>query len=189
MNIPGKDAIEKARSFVYNPAVMGENDQVITPAESKEDVKVHKAKFAELCSPQKNMIIERHKFNSRFQKPGESFQAFVAELKTLVKTCEFDKLTPDQLVRDRIVCGVRSNRLRETLLNKRDLTLGKAIQTGQVAELTSEHSKTLTAAASATSESPEVHAVGNKQKQRTPRNHKPKTAKVKTTKTQTSTNT
>ena len=73
LNIAGTEAIEKSRSFEYKAAVLDENDAVITPAESKEDVEVLKAKFSELCSPQKNVIIERHKFNSRFQKPGESF--------------------------------------------------------------------------------------------------------------------
>ena len=43
------------------------------------------------------------------------------ELKTLAKTFEFDKLIPDEVVRDRIVREMSSDKLRETLLNKRDL--------------------------------------------------------------------
>lgn len=170
LNIAGKDAIEKSRSFTYKAAVLGEDGQVITPAESKEDPEVLKTKFRELCSPQKNVIIERHRFNSRHQRQGESFQSFAAELKTLAKNCEFDKLTPDELVRDRIVCGVNSDALRRSLLKEKNLTLEKAVQMGQINEMTDAHSKTLKATAAYSESTDAVHAIYNKKKQRATQN-------------------
>ena len=182
LNIAGRDAIEKSRSFTYKPAVVDADNHVITPAESREDIDILRAKFAEMCSPQKNVIIERHRFYSRFQKPAESFQSFSSELRTLAKTCEFDKVTPDQLIRDRIVCGVSSGKLRETFLNKRDLTLRKAIEIGQVAELTSEHSKTLRAAASANGNASDLHEIKQHDNRRRYNHGKPRyTGKPKTT--------
>ena len=68
LNIAGREAIEKSRSFTYKPAVTNDEGAIVTPAEDKEDPDVLKKKFRELCSPQKNIIMERHKFNTRNQK-------------------------------------------------------------------------------------------------------------------------
>jgi len=40
-------------------------------AESRESIEVLKRKFAEICDPRGNVIMERHKFNTRIQKEGE----------------------------------------------------------------------------------------------------------------------
>ena len=37
LNLAGPEAIEKERSFTYAPAVLGEDDNVVVPAESRED--------------------------------------------------------------------------------------------------------------------------------------------------------
>ena len=37
LNLAGPEAIEKERSFTYAPAVLGEEDNVFVPAESRED--------------------------------------------------------------------------------------------------------------------------------------------------------
>ncbi|XDV53655.1 hypothetical protein PO909_022102 [Leuciscus waleckii] len=64
--------IERERSFVYAPAVRGPDvddapGPIITPAESKENPECLKRKFRAICSPRINIIVERHKFNTRFQ--------------------------------------------------------------------------------------------------------------------------
>ena len=41
---------------------------IIQAAESQEGVAVLKAKFRELCNPLTDVIIERHKLNTRFQE-------------------------------------------------------------------------------------------------------------------------
>ena len=92
LNIAGREAIEKSRSFTYKPAVTNDEGAVVTPAEDKEDPDVLKKKFRELCSPQKNIIMERHKFNTRNQKSEEKYQSYFADLKTLAQTCEYGAL-------------------------------------------------------------------------------------------------
>ena len=72
LNLAGPETIEKERSITYAPAVMSEQNNVITPAESREDPECLKKKFKEICSPETNVIIERHNFNTRYQKPGET---------------------------------------------------------------------------------------------------------------------
>ncbi|GFO36837.1 retrovirus-related pol polyprotein from transposon 17.6 [Plakobranchus ocellatus] len=53
---------------------------------------------------------------------------FVTELKRCSANCEFRELK-DSLIRDRIVCGIRSSQLRDS-----DLTLDKAITLGRAEE-------------------------------------------------------
>ncbi len=72
-------------------------------------------KFEEYFVPSKNVMFERYHFFSADQKQGMTFDQYLAELHTLSKTCDFGDLR-DSLVRDRIVCGIPDNGLRERLL-------------------------------------------------------------------------
>ena len=58
---------------------------------------------------------ERYRFNNRLQESDESIDAFTTALRTLTETCEFGSLKED-LIRDRLVCGIRDNSLRKKLL-------------------------------------------------------------------------
>ena len=59
-----------------------------------------------------NVIYERYKFNNRSQELDESIDAYTTALRTLAETCEFGSLKED-LIRDRLVCGIRDNSLRK----------------------------------------------------------------------------
>jgi len=107
LNLGGREAIEKEKSLVYAPAVLNEDGTVRVAAESRESIEVLKGKFAEICDPRGNVILERHKLNIRIKEESESFQSFVADLRILANTCEYDTLK-DELIRDKIVCGVSS---------------------------------------------------------------------------------
>lgn len=142
LNLAGPEAIERERSFVYAAAVPGENGQILSPAESREDPECLKRKFREVCNPQQNKTMERHKFHSRNQKQGENVDAFISDLRIKAKSCRFGELT-DELICDRIVCGVNSESLRKALLRDSDLTLAKAISICRIHEMTEENNKTL----------------------------------------------
>ena len=131
LNLAGKEAIERSKTFTY------------ADGENKETVAVLKKKFKELCNPLKNVIIDRHIFNTRAQGPSESIQSFVTSLKLLSEKCEFEALK-DSLIRDRIVCGVNSESLRKQLLKERELTLEKAIQVCQIYEAAESQSEKMT---------------------------------------------
>ena len=130
LNMAGHEAIEKEKSFVYAPEVKV-GDDVVTPAETREDLETLKRKFREICLPDTNVIMERHKFNTRVQAEGESSSSYVANLRILANTCEYKDLK-DDLIRDRLVCGIRSDNVRKQLLKEKDLTLFKAIQICQL---------------------------------------------------------
>jgi len=67
--------------------------------------------------PQTNVCYERWRFNERYQQPGESFDTFLADLRRRVKLCNFETME-DELMRDRIICGVRDEKTRTTLSTK-----------------------------------------------------------------------
>ena len=66
LNIMGPEAIECERSFVYAAEVRGPGDDAHI-IESKEDPECLKRKCREMCYPQTNVTMERHKFNTRNQ--------------------------------------------------------------------------------------------------------------------------
>lgn len=144
LNIAGPEAIERERSFVYAAEVRGpgEDAPIITHAESKEDPECLKRKFREMCNPQTNVTMERHKFNTRNQKIGESIESYVSALRIKAKSCTFGNLY-EELTRDRLVCGISNDNLRKVLLRDCDLTLIKAVNICQIHEMTEEHNKTL----------------------------------------------
>ena len=81
----------------------------------------------------KNLTYERHIFNTRNQQAGENIDAFVTDLKNKANLCELSTLK-DSLIRDRIVCGIRSDEIRARLLRDPDLMLEKVIDPCQAAE-------------------------------------------------------
>ena len=61
--------------------------------------------------PKPSAIVQRFKFNTRSQQPGETIAMFLAELRHLSEHCEFG-ITLDEMLRDRLVCGVRDIRIQ-----------------------------------------------------------------------------
>ncbi|UYV66076.1 K02A2.6-like, partial [Cordylochernes scorpioides] len=75
----------------------------------------------------KNIIYERAKFNSRIQEDREPVDEFNTSLYKLADSCEFEGLH-EQLIRDRIVVGVRDKALSERIQLDNELTLEKAVK-------------------------------------------------------------
>ena len=76
--------------------------------------------------PKPSAVVERLKFNTRSQQPGETIGMFLAELRHLSEHCEFG-ITLDEMLRDRLVCGVRDIRIQRRLLAEPKLTLKGAL--------------------------------------------------------------
>ncbi|GFN74230.1 Pol polyprotein [Plakobranchus ocellatus] len=117
----GPDALELFNTFTFSEE------------EDIDDIRVKMQKFEEHCKPKRNLIYDRHQFLTKQQQEGESFDQFVTELKRLSADCEFRELK-DSLIRDRIICGIRSAQLKERMLRDSDLTLDKAISLGRAEE-------------------------------------------------------
>ena len=104
--------------------------------EDKEDVKLIVKKLEEVIIGQTNVIYERYVFNNRSQKPEETVDQYVSDLVKQAKNCDFCECMRKQLIRDRLVVGVKDASVRKLLLQKRDLTLEKAVDICRGAEAT-----------------------------------------------------
>ena len=132
----------------------------------KDDIDIVITKFEEYCVGQRNETFERYNFNMRVQQEGETVDAYVTALKTLAKTCNFGQLQ-DNLLRDRIVIGIKDNATRKKLLNMPKLTLKECIDMCRTHESTSLQIKTMTqqeVSAVSTRPSSSKHYSANKQK-------------------------
>ena len=119
--------------------------------EDKKDVKLITTKLDEHIIGELNVIYERYQFNNRCQQNGESIDTFVAALIQLCKTCEFCDCLRDELVRDRIVVGIRKDATRKRLLAKKKLTLKAAIDICRSDESTESHLNAMGADAASSS--------------------------------------
>ena len=81
--------------------------------------------FDKYFKVKKNVIYERARFNQRCQLLDESADHFITEIHRLADNCEFGDMK-DQLIRDRLVVGIRDGALSEHLQLESDLILDKA---------------------------------------------------------------
>ena len=105
--------------------------------------------FAELVEtlrrhfePKPVVIAERFHFHRRSQAVGESIADYLAELRRLSAHCEFKDYL-DEALRDRLVCGLRSESIQRKLLAEVDLTLKRAVELAQGMEAAERNAKAL----------------------------------------------
>ena len=83
-------------------------------------------KFDEFFNVQRNITLEQAKFNRRSQVAGDSAEGYITALYSLVKTCEYKPDMVEEMLRDRLVMGMRDTVFSERLQLDPDLTLEKA---------------------------------------------------------------
>ena len=101
-------------------------------------------KFQQYFVKRKNVIYERSKFNQRIQKLDETVDSFVTDLYRLARTCNYGDLT-NEMIRDRIVAGIRDRAVAERLQMDSELTLEKAIQMTRESEMLKSQQSTVRA--------------------------------------------
>ncbi len=90
----------------------------------------------------RNVIFERARFNRRCQKEGESAEQYITELYNLIDFCEYGNLK-DEMLRDRLVVGIRDVGLSEKMQTDPRLTLESAKTLIRQKEAAKEHRKEL----------------------------------------------
>ena len=85
-------------------------------------------------SPQPSEIVERFKFNSRNQRSNDTISEYMAELRRLSGNCNFNATLEDML-RDRVVCGVKDTRIQRRLLCEKTLDFSKTLSLAQSMEI------------------------------------------------------
>jgi hypothetical protein len=121
LNTVGDEALEIYNTFTLTNEDQKDYENVITA-------------FKDYCNPRKNIIYQRYLFYIRDQKDHESFDEFYADIKKLVKECEFKD--DDEMLRDRIVLGINNMELQERLVKMDTLDLTKALESCRIAEIT-----------------------------------------------------
>lgn len=128
--------------------------------DDKKKLKEYYDRFEKYVEPKSNKVFARYKFQSKVQSEAESAEQFIGELKILVKNCGYQN--PDEMIRDRIVFGTKSNRVREKLINEgSELTLQKAEEITRLHEMSTAQLKTM-ADDSTASTSDAIHAINLK---------------------------
>ncbi len=74
----------------------------------------------------------------------ETVSEFVAGLRRLSEYCQF-AATLDDMLKDRLVCGIRDRRLQQRLLAERDLTFQKVLDISQAIEAAERNARDLQA--------------------------------------------
>ena len=110
--------------------------------EEKQDINVVLNLWKSHCIGQTNVIYERYKFNNGKQEPHESINVYAAALRALAAMCEFGELK-DEMICDRLVCGIADNSVRRKLLQEPKLLLEKCLDICPSAEATSAHLKAI----------------------------------------------
>ncbi|GLV46504.1 hypothetical protein CBL_20842 [Carabus blaptoides fortunei] len=115
LNLIGDDALR-----LFNTFKLRETD--------KNSLKAVMNAFEDYCSPRKNVVFNRFKFFKKTQEPGESFDQFHTELKSLAKNCDF---------------GVNDCTIQEKLLRDANLQLEDVVEYCRAAEVSKEQLKVL----------------------------------------------
>ena len=96
--------------------------------------------FEDICElvktyhePAPSPIVQRYKFNTRVRAAGETVAAYVAALRGIAEHCKYGA-TLQEMLRDRLVCGVNHKTIQKRLLSERDLTYEKAYSLAQAIE-------------------------------------------------------
>lgn len=91
-------------------------------------------------SPRPSVIVSRFRFNSRVRKPEESVREYVAELRKLSEHCNYGAQL-NEMLRDRLVCGIAQTRVQTKLLAEKDLTFDRALEIATAMETARENSQ------------------------------------------------
>ena len=97
----------------------------------KHDISQVKEKFARYFD-----TTDQCEFLQRNQELGETFDAFLTDLKNLISSCKYHADERDNILRDQIVMNITSNTVREKLLSKAELKLAETIDICRSSEIT-----------------------------------------------------
>lgn len=126
--------------------------------DDKKKLDTYYKKFQDYVEPKTNKVFARYQFQCKVQSPEETGEQFITSLRMLVKSCGYND--PDDMIRDRIVFGVNSNKVREKLINQgSELTLEKAIDILRLHEIAQKQLKMMSEEDPTVTTKSEVNAV------------------------------
>ena len=128
------------------------------------------AKFDSFFKVRRNVILniyfERARFNSRRQQEGETVEQYIMELYRLADNCNYQGIK-EEMIRDRLVVGLRDEALSQQLQMDSGLTLEKAKTKARQREAVGEQQRVLKGA-SALGDSTSLEEIQSRRRQRGP---------------------
>jgi len=95
-------------------------------------------------SKKQSTIVHRFNFNTRSRQPSESIADYIAALRELALNCKFgDQDRLEEMLRDRLVCGVNHSGIQRKLLSEGELTYASALKLAQTIEAAEKDAKKL----------------------------------------------
>ena len=147
LSASGLDKEEETRKVSTLMYCLGEDAEgvLVSTNIGDDDRKRYKevmSKFDEYFKVRRNIIYERAKFNTREQREGETADEYITALYELIETREYGTLK-EEILRDRLVVGIRDKRMSEKLQLEADLTLESAKKSIRQKEAVRQQSKEL----------------------------------------------
>ena len=100
-------------------------------------------KALEACfKPKRNVVYERYLFNMCQQNLDETVDGYVNRLRKAASTCQFGTIT-EELIRDRLVIGLRDHATKLRLLKEDSLDINKALNICRSSEVATQQLKAM----------------------------------------------
>jgi hypothetical protein len=118
------------------------------------------AKLDEYCIGQTNKAVAHYLFSTRDQRPDESFDAWMSELRTKQKSITYTHttMTVEQLaLRNKVICGVLDKDAQQKMLDEGNPDLNRVIEIARASEATRQYMKTIRS-----SSTTEIHKVSHR---------------------------
>lgn len=128
IQIKGNEKPDKEKCNILLYCMGEESLEIVNQIGKPEKYEDLVNKLTDYFNPRKNLIFERAQFNRAQQQPGESNEEYIKKVYKLAQYCEFDKITKEEILRDKLVVGIADRNLSEKLQLKNKLKLEEAIQ-------------------------------------------------------------
>ena len=142
----------------------------------RQKIGVVVAAFKDYCQSKSNITIVRYRFIS-YNQGTESIDVYIRELQYRVELCDYENMQ-DSILCDKLVCGVRDDKLRDKLLQTPNLKLEQCLE---MCRLSEHDSRELSGGADGTSGVAEVHAVSRREGDVAPPTRPPRTQRPAST--------
>ena len=127
---------EKVQCCIFLHVAGAEAQKVYRTLEFEDDRKDKLeplvAAFREYCEGKTNLTITRYQFNS-FNQTTEHMDEYIRELQNKITYCDYGPVEKSILC-DRLICGVKNNRLRDKLLQTANISLTECMEMCRLSE-------------------------------------------------------
>ena len=94
---------------------------------TEADFKTIVEKMTAHFQPEPSDIVQRFRFHTQVRQSHESVATYVAQLKQIAENCNFgDAVRVNEMLRDRLVCGIANEKWQQRLLAEDGLSYDKA---------------------------------------------------------------